>query len=445
MKIYRFFLISLFFLIFTHAPVVHAQNTPPIEADMSVHYIFDENGQSIVNTTIELTNTTTGQYAQTFQLEISGPPPSTVSASDDFGSIPVEVVKNGVNSILKLTFSHPVGGKGRSQKAVLTFSGPRAVQEDKIWAITLPPFSWPEFVKSSTVSISSPTAFGIPILTVPEPERAYTLKSGQKQITYVDPGQENIVVHYGHFQTYEFSLEYTINNPSSQTSTSTIHLPADSFEHQLNYQKITPEPVNIVADPNQSWDAVYSLPPKSSQTIVATGRVSAATDPTEFFKQFTPDVEINPAQYELDPQLPVVATWRKPWQYLPFIQNNFQLEIQNPNGKALYHVPVSVATNGFTLTNANPDLDIDTLPPFGKTLISLNFSPRILPPGNPRDISVNIAAHTITYNVLDSYVVVWYLLIVLSLAGLVVGLAIFAVKTGHLHLQKRRKNHHLHR
>lgn len=432
--------------IFALSAISVSAQQPPVTATLSTEYQFVSSGDSTVITNIELTNQTTGVYAPEFTLHVNGMVAAEVSAFDATGPIPVEAIPSDQSTDIKIKFIRPVGGKGRSQNATIKYTGPKATLREKIWEIAIPSFSPQSFITSSGVTITTPPDFGIPVETHPAPQKAETLKGGQRRIHFLNTNKasSNITLRYGNFASYRFELRYTLANTSTKDDTFSVQIPADSFDHQLNYSSLTPAPLNVVADADGSWNALYEVQKGKTLSVVASGISSSQEQPDEFFKKYTPEVKITPTQYEFDSSAPPNISWLRVWQYMPIVKNEFLIEISNPNGVALYNIPVLASASGFEIDGQDQRL-IDTLPPFGKTKVPLRFKSRLIPPEEPRLVALGVGSTSISYNITDKYVIVWYVSIITFITCFLLGMGFVTVKARHLHLQKHPRNHSVHR
>ncbi len=158
----------------------------------------------------------------------------------------------------------------------------------------------------------------------------------------------------------------------------------------------------------------------------------------------TSTVSVTLSSYTDASPSPVIVIWHKPLQFLPLFSTSSTLEIANPQGQAVYHLPIYVSAQNLSLANHPPE-ELALLPPFSHTYLPVSFSNALLPDFSTKYLAVSAGSQQITYNVSTYLFLVWHVGFAIITSGIIIGLAFVAVRAWGLYLQRLGRHHHLHR
>ena len=584
---------------------------------IDVTYRFDETGRSEVTHQVTLTNRYSLTMATSYTLSLRGEDPQNITARDASGPLEItSVTKDPDITQIAVEFTKPAAGRGQSYSFILSYAGKPAVRKGQVWEIYLPRLSDPDFADDYHLQLLIPAGFGLPAYITPPPDTPGQPQAiaGQSYSRYSfsqnSQAKGGIIAAFGDFQTYDFSLDYHLKNPSFFAKNLVVALPPDTSYQRVFYDSLTPLPQNVSVDPDGNWLASFRVPGRSDLLVTARGqthllgeptsppaspsaqtlnkylaptshwptrnpriqelaknlttpqaiydyvvstlsydysRVSPDTtrqgalwaldhpnqaictdftdlfitlarsagipareiqgyavsddprlkplglvtdvlhawpeywdttvkswrwvDPTwgktsggvDFFSRIdlshfafavhgsdpvlplpaglykqgpaTKDVRISLAPYKDYFSAPLDTRWDQPFQFLPFITNSSRVVIANPNGLALYRLPVTLSAHNLTLAGVPPG-EISILPPFSTIAVPVAFRGRAVPELSAKLFAIQVGSHVVTYNIPDRLFLVWYAAISLTLTLTVLFVAVFAVKAWHLYLQK---------
>jgi len=250
------------------------------KSDYLTEYKVNSRGGTTVKQTVTLTNNFANIYPKEYHIEIKAPVQS-ITAWDEQGNILNSVVQQTDSTQIRLSFNQQVVGKGKSltfyvEYQLLDF----ATKKGKVLEIVIPQISDPEAAESYYVHLYVPTVFGHLSYSSSQPAELQTLNGQTKYVFNKSQVKDNgIILAFGEFQTFDFSLSYFLNNPSSGPVKYEIPLPPETNYQEVIYSQISPTPNDINIDDNGNWMAEYQLEPLEKISIVAKGQAKIVSSP----------------------------------------------------------------------------------------------------------------------------------------------------------------------
>lgn len=264
----NFLLIILsFFLLFSHPAKAVADFT----ISENIEYLFSLSGQASVTHQIIFTNNYSQIYPEQYQIEIVGLPISDLSASDDQGNILTDFSTDNETSLIKLKFNEAKVGKNQSTTIKLIYRIPNlAKNKGKTWEINLPQ-SFEKATTKSQITLKTPSEFGS--LSFASVSAKFEDGLTHNTTTLQNYSSSKILIIFGNYQLFDFTLNYHLKNPSQNIVISEIALIPDTYSQSVYYQSISPPPKDIDIDPDGNWLAKYKINPNQELDIIATGQV----------------------------------------------------------------------------------------------------------------------------------------------------------------------------
>ncbi|MFA5025223.1 MAG: transglutaminase family protein [Candidatus Shapirobacteria bacterium] len=237
----------------------------------NIEYLINNSGQATVTHLINITNNYSQIYPNEYQIQIQGLPLSDLSATDSEGNILSSFITQNETSVIKLKFNHPKVGKNQTTSIKLIYRiSELAKHKGKTWEITLPQLT-DKALNNTQITIKTPSDFGsLSFASIPA-----KFQDGLTQniTTFQNNSHAKILIILGDYQLFDFKLNYTLKNPSTNTIISEIALIPDTYSQSVFYQSISPPPVSISIDPDGNWLAKYQLSDKEQLNITAIGQV----------------------------------------------------------------------------------------------------------------------------------------------------------------------------
>jgi len=291
MKFFKLFtvavLCSLYFVLCTN---VRAQDE--FSVDTAVTYNVQETGTTLVTHNIILENNFSDLYATTYTLSLENINASNIKALNDSGGVlPLESLKDGNRTDIKISFPDTSVGKGVQRKFSISYENTTfAVRTGEVWEVSIPKLGSESIFRNYQLFLVVPKSFGLEAYISPKPasselsDKGYSYTFDKNVIT-----QTGISAGYGQFQVFTFNLSYHLENPLSKSSTTEIALPPDTAFQKVYIQKIEPAPANVKVDSDGNWIATYSLSARERIDVVVTGSVQIFAS----FRSFTkPDENV---------------------------------------------------------------------------------------------------------------------------------------------------------
>lgn len=285
-KFLAIFLVSLFSL-YISTSVAHADNEFTVNADVT--YEIQTNGKTLVTHDITLENNFSTLYATSYSLSLQNIETESVSSySLDSSGAPqtleVSSTKDGDNTLLKVSFTDAIVGKGSSRHFFISYENSAfAVKTGEIWEVSIPRLEENSTFRNYSIKLIVPPSFGLEAYMAPKPASFIENSSGKiYSFTRDQLEQGAITAGFGPFQVFSFNLAYHLENPLSVSSNAQIAIPPDTAYQKVYFENIDPKPTNVTIDPDGNWLATFHLSPRQRIDVKVIGTVQIFSGPRPF-------------------------------------------------------------------------------------------------------------------------------------------------------------------
>ncbi len=263
------FFLLIFALFFSKTPTLAADE---FTQDQQITYNLKDNLLVQVEQKIKLTNLISTIYAKEYSLNIDNQAISNLTAFDETGNILQSSNTTGTATKINLSFSTPALGKNQAKSFTLLYTLSNALtNKGQVWDVVLPQITNP-YSGTTSLTVIAPNNFGqVGFSSNPKYKQEQYTTTTRIIYSYTEPTIPKTLLTLGESQIFKFSLNYDLNNPSSQTVTKAIPIPPDTGNQQILIQSLDPKPVNIQTDKDGNWLAQYSLKPEQVIHIKITG------------------------------------------------------------------------------------------------------------------------------------------------------------------------------
>lgn len=277
----------IFFLFFLFIFASPATALKEFSSSYRVVYQVESRGAAKVRQQISLTNNFSHIYPKEYHLEI-GRLAQSITAWDEEGSILKEIKQEKEKTQIKLRFNQQVVGKGKTLSFTLEYFLPNfAVKKGRIWEIILPQINNLDEIEEYQTEIIVPSSFGHLSYASIKPEVSF--EGGKTKITFFKNQlrQGAVMIAFGDFQAFDFSLSYYLTNPTNQEGLIKIALPPETNYQEVFYLQISPQPEDVDVDENGNWLALYRLKEKEKIKVQVKGqaKILAEPKPAPFYNQ----------------------------------------------------------------------------------------------------------------------------------------------------------------
>jgi transglutaminase-like putative cysteine protease len=150
------------------------------------------------------------------------------------------------------------------------------------------------------------------------------------------------------------------------------------------------------------------------------------------------DVEVKVGQYKDYQTRSLDLQWHRPFQFIPFLTNTSQIVIKNPNGVAMYNLPISIEAQNISLTKVNILEFLPVIPPFGQITLTLSHPRSLIPSLNSKFLSLRVGNQSVTYNIPETKFYVWYAILTIAVTSAIFAVAFLTHHAWHLYFQRRK-------
>lgn len=239
-------------------------------------YEFLPSGEASVSQEISIVNLSPDLYVSEYTLSTVGGEISKIEAFDKIGPLKIESQIKEKSTIITLIFNERVVGKEKVLSFILKYKvNGLAKKEGNIWQINIPRLSNLHPVDDYQLILKIPLVFGKIAFVNPSPKNEenkdnfYFLNFSGKDLS-----RYGVNVTLGQYQTFNFNLNYDLNNTSSNNRIEKIAIPPDTNYQTVYYHKIDPKPLNIEIDEDGNWLASFDLYPKQKISVNVQGWVN---------------------------------------------------------------------------------------------------------------------------------------------------------------------------
>lgn len=252
-----------------------------VKTSMQVTYEIDEKGKTETTFEVCLQNLATERYAKNFKLSFTESEPKNIRAWEGRDELEVKTLEEGGGVMIEVRFQEAMVGKGKTRKFRVAMEDSSYVERlGEVWEISLPQIKGAEKFDEIEIELKVPQSLGKLAYISPEPSGK--IETSVREIFYFT--KENILngginLAFGEFQVYSFNLTYHLENPVKEKTKMEVAIPPDTAWQKVIYEKITPEPLNVVVDLDGNWIAQYELNGRERKDISVGGNVQIFAEP----------------------------------------------------------------------------------------------------------------------------------------------------------------------
>lgn len=238
-----------------------------------VKYEVMLDGFTQVTQTITLKNLTSKYYASNFTLTTGSTTVSNLTAYNEKGPLEAKISNQDNRTNVTVNFPETVVGQDKSQTFTLRYkSKDFAEQIGKVWEVNLPKAPGAVNIENYNLVLSVPVSFGEPTSISPKP--ISETQSGDRLLLNFQKNQlerSGVSVNFGTSQTYDFNLNYNLENTTLTPNLTYVTLPPDTEYQDVLIRSITPRPENVTTDQDGNYLAWYRLDRKSQLPVNVQG------------------------------------------------------------------------------------------------------------------------------------------------------------------------------
>jgi len=295
-------------------------------------YTIAESGVTHVKFVLVLTNNTSQYYASQYDLNLGFTDIENIKAIDSKGVMQTFLKSDNNHTILSAIFNTTTVGLNKTTPFTIEFDTTDvAKQTGNTWELTIPGLADQREFDNFSVHIKQPASFGKPSYSKP-PLMGRSLDFTKEQLN-----SSGISIGFGDYQTYDFSATYHLNNRHLFPETAEIALPSDTNYQTISLDTLNPKPSEVLQDDDGNWLAKYTLWPKQTLAIKASGKVQVLLEP----KEQPLDITMRKAYLAEQPYWDVTNTQ---------IQNESSI-LKTP--EAIYHYVVKQVTYDYNRVSQN--------------------------------------------------------------------------------------------
>lgn len=258
---------------------------PTLGKDFSSYYKttyeFSAAGETFVTQEISMVNLNPDIYASEYTLSVLGSDVANVEAYDKMGPITTTVVKKDKTTLLTLKFNDKAVGKGKILSFILKYHS-KGLSEKKgnLWEIAIPRLANSDTIDDYSLLIKVPKDFGRIAFINPTPltnetSKDFLLLSFSKEAIE----KFGVLASFGKYQTFDFKLNYQLENNTADAVIEKIALPPDTSYQEIYYKVLSPLPLDVQLDEDGNWGASYEVGPNEKYSVVASGKVKIFSTP----------------------------------------------------------------------------------------------------------------------------------------------------------------------
>lgn len=322
--------------------------------------IVDEQGNTHVQKNFVIKNNLSTVYITKYGIEVSSNKITQIRATNQGQPVQPNIVKNDSSTTIEINFPDVVVGKGQERNFTIEYSDPdAAIISGNVLEVYAPRIAEPAKFDNYSAILKIPTKFGQPTIANPI---GYELTTENKYnvLNFGREGEtEGISVIFGEKQFFDFALDYSLKNPTSNRGIIQIALPPDTPYQKVEYSDISPRPEKIEVDGDGNWIATYLLEGDQEQTVSAKGVATIYLEPTVDVPLSQPQIKHiqEDAHWEVkDPIIQAVAQkYRTPHEIFNYVvdtlsYNNDRItsNLNRPGAKTTLENPSDAVCQEFT-------------------------------------------------------------------------------------------------
>lgn len=328
-KLARFITIIIFITVINFIyPPSRARASGEFKSDYNVTYYISEDGPTLVQQNITLTNRETNLYATESEITIGTNNVDNVSASDGAGDLGLKVSHSEDKTKIHVYFNQKVVGKDKTLNWSLRYQTNEVVTKTGlVKEVNVPRLELDPDINSYNLSLVVPMAWGKPAYIKPVFKDVLTFNKDEL-------AQGQISIAFGSYQVFDFRLSYHLKNPRLTPIFTEIALPSDTNYQKVFLKTLEPQPVNVETDKDGNWLAKYSLKPQEELNILATGSAQLFLTPQKEAVSFRTSQYLLPQKYwEVNsPQIQkLAAKYKTPRDIYNYVVNTLKYNYQKVN------------------------------------------------------------------------------------------------------------------
>lgn len=294
---YSFFL-ALTLLLFVKTTVKASDN---FQIENTTTYSVQVNGITDVVNDISIKNLKSEVYATNYILNLKNINPSGIKVEEGGKSVDWELKENEDNKSIQVNFYNDLYGKGVTRHFKIIYQDNNiSIKTGEVWEITIPKLSDINKYSSYKVIVEIPKKLGKEAYSSPEPAKVED--NNDRSIYYFDKdiiSGNGIILAFGEFQVFSFSLNYHLENPINSESTTEIAIPPDTSTQKIYFADITPKPDSVRVDEDGNWLAKYKLSKRERVDVRVSGYAQIFATPRKFLSPLPASIlaDTKPTQY----------------------------------------------------------------------------------------------------------------------------------------------------
>jgi len=281
----RLLVSSCFFTLFMGLLLCIVPQLQSVSADenfdiaLTSSYTVQNNGMTTIEQQFTLTNKTPTLYASQYAIELGSSKILNVKVFDKSGAIPANVVSTDKKTSISIEFESFSVGEGKRREFTVQFESPDiAVISGNVVEVYIPRFSDLAHYDSYKVELRVPERFGQPARVNP-PADLTGLQNGNTVLEFKNLGDQGVTALFGEKQTYDYTLRYHLENPTTSIGLAQIALPPDTSYQKVQYLNLDPRPKELSSDADGNWIATYEVAAGRETEVQLSGKATLYLSP----------------------------------------------------------------------------------------------------------------------------------------------------------------------
>jgi transglutaminase-like putative cysteine protease len=288
-----------FILCFYTVNVVKAEDN--FQIGNTTMYSVQENGITNVSNNISIKNLKSEVYATNYVLNLKNINPSGIKVEEDGQPIDWELKEADEKKSIQVNFNTDIYGKDKTRNFTISYQDNNiSVKTGEVWEITIPKSTDVNDFSNYKVVVEVPKELGTEAYSSPQPNNIEEVDD--KSLYFFDKDKisgNGIILAFGEFQVFSFSLNYHLENPLNSETDTEIAIPPDTSTQKIYYADISPKPVSVDVDEDGNWMAKYKLNKRERLDVRVSGYAQIFATPRKFLSPLPASILANtkPTQY----------------------------------------------------------------------------------------------------------------------------------------------------
>jgi len=239
-------------------------------------YKFSPEGIAYITQEISFLNNTAEKDISEFSLNILGAKIDNIEAFDSIGPLETSVDKKNDATKISVRFNQRVVGKDKTLSFIIKYlSKDFSKKEGNLWQVSLPKLAGTAEIDDYQLFVQIPQSLGNIASISPFP-KSQTIEDNFIILKYEKNDLINfgVQITVGQYQTFDFKIDYVLENVGSEGVMRKIAIPPDTDFQTIFYRSILPKPENVEKDSDGNWLASYLVPPQQTISIQAVGQAN---------------------------------------------------------------------------------------------------------------------------------------------------------------------------